>query len=109
MAQQMVLVLTDDLDGSEAAETMSYSWDGNNYVIDLNEAHAAEFRSAVEPFLKASRKAGRTQPRKAASASASKGELSPGAVRAWAREQGLEVNERGRIQSSILEQYKAAH
>ena len=105
----MVLVLTDDLDGSEAAETISYSWDGTDYVIDLNEAHVAEFRSAIEPFLKASRKAGRAQSRKAASVSASSREISPKAVRAWAKEQGLEVNERGRIQSSILEQYKAAH
>ena len=109
--------MTDDLDGSEAVLTLSYSFDGQAYEIDLNEKNAEEFREAVAPYLSASRKAGPAKTSSAGRGSRSgggkapkaDGEVDTQAVRAWAQEQGLEVNTRGRISGKVLEQYRAAH
>jgi hypothetical protein len=56
MAQKTVVILSDDLDGSEASETITFGLDGSEYEIDLNEAHANELRSALARFANAGRK-----------------------------------------------------
>ncbi len=111
--------LTDDIDGGEASETVSFALDGTAYEIDLNEANAAALRDAFAPYVGSARKAGRgtgasgrraaTSPRRAASGSATSGSGTVGDVRAWAREQGLKVSERGRLSGEIVAAYEAAH
>ncbi len=109
MAQRTQITRTDDLDGSEAAETVLFALDGSAYEIDLNEAHAAELRQALAPFVAAARRVGSDAPR----TSAPRGrdgmiKIDPKAVRAWAQAEGLDVNARGRLKVAVVERYRAA-
>ncbi|RAG86172.1 Lsr2 family protein [Streptacidiphilus pinicola] len=109
MAQKVTVQLLDDLDGSEAAETVSFALDGRSYEIDLNEANAAKLRDAVASFVKAARRQGATSARKTASVRATSGDGPSGAeVRKWAASHGIEVAARGRVPAEIVEQYQKA-
>jgi len=106
MAQRVNIVLTDDLDGSDAAETVTFALDGNTYEIDLSSANAAQLRAGVKRFVAAARKSGGrakpTQRRAATSASSTD-------IRVWAKEQGMAVSARGRVPAEIRAAYDAAH
>lgn len=113
MAQKVNIILVDDLDDTEATETVSFGLDGTSYEIDLNDAHAAELREALAGYIGHSRKvpssSGRRAGRKSAPAASSNTGASAADVRSWARENGHEVPERGRIPADIREAYDAAH
>ncbi len=111
MAQRVNVELIDDLDESPAAETVSFALDGVSYEIDLSEANAAKLRDALAPYLgHARRTGGRRGQRSAGSSSSSTGRSSEAAdIRAWARENGYEVSERGRVSAEIRSAYAAAH
>ena len=106
MAQRVSVALEDDLDGGPAAETVRFSFDGGEYEIDLNTKNAAAFRKQLSPFIERARAAGRGQrgrsPRTAASRQRS------GDIRAWAKDHGIEVSERGRIPAGVVQQYHTA-
>ncbi len=113
MAQKTYVTLVDDIDESEASETVSFGLDGTQFEIDLNDAHAAQLRDALASWVGHARRAGRTAaPRKA-------GRSRPAAtgsdrehtqqVREWARQNGHEVSDRGRLSSKVAEAYEAAH
>lgn len=106
--RKTVVTLEDDLDGSEASETLNFSVDGTEYEIDLNAEHASELRSALSPYANAARKlsGGRGRPGGRKSPTAG---IDSKAVRLWAIDNGLQVNTRGRIQADIVEKYQAAH
>ena len=112
MAQQIHLTLTDDLDGSDADETILFALDGTSYEIDLNAKNAAALRKALDKYATAARRASspsrtrRTRP--ASRRPARKAEVDPKAVRAWAQEQGITISSRGRIPADILSQYHSA-
>lgn len=110
MAKQTTTRLVDDIDGqSEADTTVVYEWQGQRYEIDLTQQNADEFRDALAPYLSASRKVGRAgSSARRSNESKAGGDIDPKAVRAWAKEQGLEVSPRGRINAKLLERYKAA-
>lgn len=105
MARKTVITLEDDLDGSEASETVQFAIDGAEYEIDLNEEHANELRQALGRFADAARKSsggrGRSVGRRPSSRSSD-----AKAIRQWALDKGLKVNTRGRIQADIVEQYR---
>jgi hypothetical protein len=103
-----IVVLEDDLDGSEASETLNFSVDGTEYEIDLNADHANELRSALSRYTNAARKlsGGRGRPARKSSTGAG---TDAKAIRMWALDNGLKVNTRGRIQADIVEKYQAAH
>jgi len=106
VAQQTRILLTDDMDGSLAATTVKFGFDGASYEIDLSEAHAGQFARAMEPYLENARRVSR-QRHPAQATSRTRHDQS--AVRAWAREQGLKVSERGRIPAHVLARFEAAH
>ena len=110
MAKKTVVLLEDDIDGSEANETISFVLDGSEYEIDLNEGHANELREALARFINAGRRVtgGRGRP-VARTKSSSHGGPDAKAVRLWAAENGIQVNARGRIQADVVENYEAAH
>ncbi|MBX7443369.1 MULTISPECIES: Lsr2 family protein [unclassified Arthrobacter] len=56
MVTRIISILEDDLDGSEAAETVRFSLDGRSYEIDLNSAHARQFRASLLRYIRAGRK-----------------------------------------------------
>ena len=106
MAQKMTVALVDDLDGSPAAETVRFGFEGADYEIDLNAKHALALRRQLAPFTAHARRAGQGLARRAARTAA--GRRRSGEIRAWAKEHGIAVSERGRIPASVLEQYAAA-
>ena len=106
MAQKVTVALEDDLDGGSAEETVRFSFDGEDYEIDLSRANASAFREQLAPFLEHASRAGRSQPRRSARTAASR--QRSGDIRAWAKDQGIAVSDRGRIPTSVLEQYQAA-
>lgn len=109
MAKKTVVILSDDIDGSEASQTVYFGLDGSEYEIDLNDQHANELREALQRFTDAARKVSGSRGRQAGRKPASHGGPDAKAVRLWAAEQDLQVNTRGRIQADIVEKYEAAH
>ncbi len=111
MAQKVSIVLIDDLDGSPAEETVVFGLDGTTYEIDLNDANAAKLRDALAGYVGHARKV--TASRRGGSGARRPTTSSSGvdtkAVREWARANGHEVSERGRVQASVIEAYQAAH
>ncbi|PUA82728.1 histone-like nucleoid-structuring protein Lsr2 [Nocardioides currus] len=111
MAQKVNIVLVDDLDGTEADETVTFGLDGTTYEIDLTDANAAALRDALSGYVGHARKVtggGRRATRKSAG-SASAGGSNTKDVREWAKSQGMEVSERGRISADVQQAYDAAH
>lgn len=115
MAQQVQVVLVDDLDGGEAEETVSFALDGVSYEIDLNAENAARLRDELAPWVGHARRVGgrsgggrRSGSRGRSSSSSSSG-VDTAAVRDWARKKGYKVSERGRISAEVMEAYQAAH
>lgn len=107
MAQKVNIILVDDLDGSEATETVTFGLDGVTYEIDLNDGHAGELREAVEKYVGYARKvSGRSTRRATSSSSSSSSDKT--AIREWAKANGFEVSERGRIPADVQEAYDAA-
>lgn len=106
MAQKITVALQDDLDGGAADETVRFGFGGSEYEIDLSEKNASSFREQLAPFIEHARRAGKGQPRRAARTALSR--RRSGAIRDWAKSQGLPVSDRGRIPSSVVEQYEAA-
>ena len=110
MAKQVITLLTDDIDGGEADRTVEFGLDGVNYTIDLSEKNAGKLRKALDPFLNAATRVGRSNALSPArrSSPASTGRASRDqnqAIREWANKNGYEVSERGRIPSHIVEAY----
>ena len=112
MAQRVNVVLVDDLDGSDAVETVSFALDGVDYEIDLNESHAAQLRDALSLYVGHGRRTGGRRRRAGAGGSqraASTSGPSASEIRAWARENGWDVPERGRVSAEVREAYAAAN
>jgi hypothetical protein len=119
MAQKVQVMLVCDLheDEVEGVETVAFGLDGTSYEIDACEEHAAQLRDAFAPYVGAARRAGRApatarrparsgSPRPAASGSDRERVQ---AIREWARSQGHQVSERGRLSATVLQAYEAAH
>jgi hypothetical protein len=109
MATQIQKLLIDDLDGGTADETITFAIDGNGYEIDLSGDNAKRLREALTPFVSSARR-GQSTPtrgRKRSSIQPSARDKSAD-IRAWAKAQGLNVSERGRIAAHIVQQYEAA-
>ena len=109
MAQKVNVFLVDDIDGSNAEETIRFGLDGTRYEIDLNHEHAEDLRGRLERYVKAARKVTGSAGRPARGRSASANDDRNKEIRDWARERDLDVNERGRIPAGIVAQYEAAN
>jgi hypothetical protein len=113
VAQKVQVLLLDDLSGGEADETVTFALDGKTYEIDLNSENADKLRNALEPYVKAGRRAGGTRAargraRAATAAAAGAGGQDTAKIRAWAKENGYDVNDRGRVPANIREAYEKA-
>ncbi|WP_061961578.1 histone-like nucleoid-structuring protein Lsr2 [Demequina flava] len=103
MAQKVQVVLVDDIDGGDASHTINFALDGTSYEIDVNDAHAAELREAFQPWIAVARK---TSTRRGAS----RGRREDTAkIREWAKKNGFDVSERGRISAKVREAYNQAN
>ena len=123
MAQKVQVILVDDVDGGEATETVSFALDGVSYEIDVSEPNAAKLRDALAPWVGHARRvggrsggSGGARARSGGSGSGSGGsgrsrgnskhDLSD--VRSWARENGFQVSDRGRVSSEVIAAYEKA-
>jgi hypothetical protein len=106
MAQKVHIVLVDDIDQSEAEETVTFGLDGKEYAIDLNVKNARSLRDALAPYVAHARPVSGRGRRSSAKSS---GGPAPSEIRAWARENGFDVPERGRVAAEVREAYAAAH
>lgn len=107
MAQKVEVLLVDDIDGGPADETITFSLDGTPYEIDLNSEHADKLRTGLEPFIAKARRS-RTSNKAPRTRTTSNRERSA-EIREWAKQNGIKVNERGRIPAAVIEKYEAAH
>lgn len=109
MARKVHVYMTDDLDGEiPADETVSFSLDGTAYEIDLSAENARELREGLARFVAAARTVGKAARGKGSTGGKRQGPA-PADVRAWARENGHEVPDRGRIPAELVDAYREAH
>ena len=110
MAQKVQTLFVDDLDGSEADGTVRFGLDGTEYEIDLNAKHAQQLQRRpgtlhrCRPQSRRQRQAASPQPDARPAASA----LNTTEVREWAKTQGIDVKDRGRIPAELVVKFKAA-
>jgi hypothetical protein len=110
MAQRVEVVLIDDIDGGNAEETVTFALDGVTYEIDLSDKNAKKLRDDLATWTGHARRAGAAKSsssRRRAAGSAKRGDLT--AVREWARANGHNVSDRGRISAEIQSAYDKAH
>jgi hypothetical protein len=104
MAKRTSTVFIDDLDGSEAEATVRFDLDGTSYEIDLNAAHARELRDTLARYTAAGRRAKSARNVKRTTVTS----VNSSEVRSWARANGLEVADRGRLSADMTAKYRAA-
>ncbi|MBV2354611.1 Lsr2 family protein [Streptomyces sp. J2-1] len=112
MAQKVQVLLVDDLDGGEADETVTFALDGKTYEIDLTTANADKLRDLLDRYVKGGRRTGGRSSGgrgKTARATSGGGNQDTAAIRAWAKENGYDVNDRGRVPATIREAYEKAN
>ena len=110
LAQKIQTLLVDDLDGSEAEGTVRFGLDGTEYEIDLNAEHAQALRDALARYVHAARRAGAGARRPARGGrGASAGGVDNTEVREWAKAQGIDVKDRGRVPAALVVKFKAAN
>jgi hypothetical protein len=107
MAQKVQVLLVDDLDGSEATETVTFGLDGTSYEIDLSSGNANKLRKELSHYVEHARKA--SSPARRRRARTGPGRERSAQIRLWAKQRGYKVNERGRIPANIVAEYEAAH
>lgn len=107
MAQKIMTSFVDDIDGSAAEGTVRFALDGDEYEIDLNAKHTAALRKALEPYVAAGRRGTVWRQVRRGGRGASGG-VNTTQVREWARAQGIDVKERGRIPAELVVKFQAA-
>jgi hypothetical protein len=109
MAQKVQTLIVDDLDGSAAEGTVRFALDGTEYEIDLHAEHAQQLRDALAACVRAARRAAGSSRRPGRGRrQAPAGEVNTTEVREWAKTQGIEVKDRGRIPAELVVKFKAA-
>ena len=110
MAQKIQTLFIDDIDGGAAEGTVRFALDGTDYEIDLNAKHSEELRSAIGKYVNHARKVGslRRAGRGAGRAGRAGSALNTTEIRNWAREQGYDIKDRGRVPADLVAKYQAA-
>ena len=108
MAQKIQVLLIDDLDGSAADGTVRFGLDGTEYEIDLTAEHAQALRDALSRYVQAARRAGGGARRPARGGRRAAGGVDSTEVRVWAKAQGIEVKDRGRVPAELVARFRAA-
>jgi Lsr2 len=109
VAQKIQTLFIDDIDGSEAEGTVRFALDGAEYEIDLNAKHAEALRKALSRYIEAARRSGSAarRPARTGRRTAASG-LNTTEVREWAKAQGIEVKDRGRVPAELVVRFRAA-
>ncbi len=112
MAKQIIHKLVDDLDGGDADETVKFSLDGVQYEIDLSTKNATKLRELFAPYVAAGTRVGRGGVVVGGRAARGRGSATADreqnrAIRAWAKKEGKDISDRGRIPQEIVDEYHA--
>ncbi|MEU5988076.1 Lsr2 family protein [Spirillospora sp. NPDC047418] len=107
MAQKVRIIMTDDLDGGAADETVSFAIDGRTYEIDLSEDNAGKLRGMLHGYMESGRRLKTARGGRTAARGTNVRERSA-EIRQWAKDNGIKINDRGRIPATVIEQYEAA-
>ena len=110
MAQQFQVRYIDDLDGTDLGETsntISFAFEGNEYSIDLSDDNAQAFREAVAPYIDAGHRVTANKAKTARKTATTSEDTK--AIREWARNNGYDVSDRGRIPADVMQAYAAAN
>ena len=110
VAQKIQTLFIDDIDGSEAEGTVRFALDGAEYEIDLNAKNAEALRKALSRYVEAARRSSGTAARRPARSGrrAAASGLNTTEVREWAKAQGIEVKDRGRVPAELVVRFRAA-
>jgi hypothetical protein len=110
MAQKTIVELVDDLDGGVAAESVAFGLDGVEYNIDLSSANAKRLRDSLSVYVDSARRVGGRKQRAIGKPAGRTGDKAQNqAIREWARSQGAQISDRGRIPSDLVARFQAAH
>jgi hypothetical protein len=109
MAQRVNIVLVDDIDGGDADETVTFGLDGTTYEIDLSSKNASKLRDAVALYVGHARKVGARRTGGGRRAAATGNGPSAREIREWARDNGWNLSDRGRVAAEVRQAYEAAH
>jgi hypothetical protein len=109
MARETLIKLTDDLDGTEAVESVTFALRGTEWELDLSPKNVAALEKALGKYMDAGRRVGRPKAKRAPRARAKVTQGSVPEIRAWAAANGYTVSSRGRIPGEIREAFEAAH
>jgi hypothetical protein len=107
MAQKIQTLFIDDIDGGEADGTVRFAIEGAEYEIDLSAKHSGELHDALKDYIAHARKVG-SAGRRGARGLRKPSPIDTVAVRAWARENGLDIKERGRVPADVVARYREA-
>ena len=110
MAKRTTVTVTDDLDGSANAEEVTFALNGESWSIDLSAKNRTALKKALKPYIAKATKQGRRRPLSSSRRSpgrASRTDLA--AVREWAKKNGHQVSDRGRISAAVQQAYEAVH
>jgi hypothetical protein len=110
MAQKIQTLFIDDIDGGAADGSVRFGLDGAEYEIDLSAAHSAELHDALSKYVSHARKVSAKGARQPAGRSVGRrpSSIDTTAIRAWARENGIDIKERGRVPADVMAKYQAA-
>jgi hypothetical protein len=113
VAQKITTLFIDDIDGGEADGTVRFALDGTDYEIDLNAKHSEELRSALGKYVSHARKVGGAARRAGGRGAGrvvrgSSSALNTTEIRTWARENGYDIKDRGRVPADLVAKYQAA-
>ncbi len=112
MAQRVLVLLEDDIDNSEATQTVEFGVDGVHHEIDLNDHHAQQLRETFATWVTAARKLSTTRPARNSTSRGAATPIDPEqsiTMRAWARSAGYAISDRGRIPQTVQDAYQQAH
>lgn len=112
MAQKTIVELVDDLDGGKADESLTFSLDGVEYAIDLSAKNAGKLRDSLAQFVGHAQRVGGRKQRGAGtrtSVRAGGDKAQNHAIREWARSEGKQISDRGRIPAELIAEFQAAH
>lgn len=118
MAQKVLVQFVDDLDGSvgEDVSTVTFALDGVSYEIDLREENASKLRDSLEDYVASARRVGGRVRRPSVPVSPApvrtpdvRSKEQTKAIRDWAKQNGHELADRGRIPANVIAAFEASH
>lgn len=103
------VIYTDDFTDEKGAETVAFSFEGKDYEIDLAEENRKAFAELLAPYIQAGRAAQAPVSEQKPPISAAARRERVAAIREWAKAQGMQVLDSGRLPFDVIEAYEKAH